>query len=105
MIENIVGNPFCNPVSCPQCSTNYDNVVDHCIHDCLFLNLDRSRLWYSIQQLNSDVCTYLRSLDKAFLTMIILGLGDDKVRFILGDQFQQFRSILLNKSLAQINKN
>ena len=97
MIANIVGNPFCNPVSCPKCSTNYDNVVDHCIHDCLFLNLDRSRLWYSIQQLNSDVCTYLRSLDKAFLTMIFLGLDDDIVRFILDDQFQQFRSICMSR--------
>ena len=97
MIENIVGNPFCNPVSCPKCSTNYDNVVDHCIHDCLFLNLDRSRLWYSIQQLNSDVCTYLRSLDKAFLTMTFLGLDDDIVRFILADQFQQFRSICMSR--------
>ena len=86
MIANIVGNPF-----------YYDNVMDHCIHDCLFLNLDRSRLWYSIQQLNSDVCTYLRSLDKAFLTMIFLGLDDDIVRFILGDQFQQFRSICMSR--------
>ena len=34
MMANVVGNLFCNPVSCPQCSTNYDNVVDHCIHDC-----------------------------------------------------------------------
>ena len=55
-----VGNPFGNPVFCPQCSTNYDDIVDHCIHDCLSLNL---RFWYAIQQLRSDVCTYLRSLD------------------------------------------
>ena len=32
-----------------------DTVVDHCIHDCFFLNLDRSMLWYAIQQLNSVV--------------------------------------------------
>ena len=44
MTANTVGNPFCNPVSCPKCSTNYDNVVDHCIHDCFFLNLDWSSL-------------------------------------------------------------
>ena len=88
MIANIVGNPFCNPVSCPQCSTNYDNVVDHCIHD----NSDRSRLWYAIQQLSSDVCTYLRSLNKAFLTMVFLGLDDDIVRYI----YQQFRAICMS---------
>ena len=84
-------------MSCPQCSTNYDNVVDQCIHDCIFLNLDRPMLWYAIQQLSGDVCTYLRSLDKAFITMIVLGLDDEIVRLILGDQYQQFRSICLSR--------
>ena len=29
--------------------------------------------------------------------MIFLGLDDDIVRFILGDQFQQFRSICMSR--------
>ena len=68
MIAYVVGNSFVNPVSW-QFSTNYDNVVDHCIRDCLFFfNFDRSKLWYAtcIQQLKSDVCTYLRNLDKHY---------------------------------------
>ena len=36
-----------------------DTVVDHCIHDCFFLNLDRSMLWYAKQQLNGDVCSHI----------------------------------------------
>ena len=66
-------------------------------HDCLFLNLDRSMLWYAVQQLSSDFCTYLRSLDKAFLTMECLFLDDDLVRFILDDQYPQFRSICMSR--------
>ena len=68
--------------------------IHHCIHNYLFLNLDKSRLWYAAQQLSSDVCTYLRSLDKTFLTMVYFGLDDDIVRFTLGDQF---RSICMSR--------
>ena len=54
-------------------------------------------LWYAIQQLSSDVCTYLRSLDKTILTMIFFGLDDDIVRYILDDQYQQFRLICMSR--------
>ena len=38
MIAKVVGNPFCNPVSCTQCSTNYDNVVDSQYYGMLYNN-------------------------------------------------------------------
>ena len=99
MIASVVDTcNFCgNRLLCRHCYTNFDNVVDQCIHVCSSLNLERSRLWYDIQQLSNDACTYLKSLDKSCLTMLFLGLDDDIVSFLLGDQYQWFRFICMSR--------
>ena len=104
MIASVVDTcNFCgNRVLCWHCDTVFDNVVDHCIHDSSFLNLERSRLWYNIQQLSNDACTDLKSLDKSLLTMLFLGLDGDIVSFLLGDQYQWFRFICMSRIPSNI---
>ena len=73
-----------SPLSCLRCNCNYNNIVDHCIHDCSFVAQERLNLWYEIFHLNTDIFSYLRSLDKTFLTLIFLGLEVDRVHSSLG---------------------
>ena len=80
-----------SPLSCLRCNCNYNNIVDHCIHDCSFVAQERLNLWYEIFHLNTDIFSYLRSLDKTFLTLIFLGLEVDRVHSSLGSLYQMFR--------------
>ena len=85
-----------SPLSCLRCNCNYNNIVDHCIHDCSFVAQERLNLWYEIFHLNTDIFSYLRSLDKTFLTLIFLGLEVDRVHSSLGSLYQMFRFLCLS---------
>ena len=81
-----------SPLSYLRCNCNYNNIMDHCIHGCSFGAQERLNLWYEMFHLN----TYLRSLDKTFLTLIFLGLEVDRVHSSFGSLYQMFRFLCLS---------
>ena len=67
MIARTVDNVL-SPLSCLRCNCNYNNIVDHCIHDCSFVAQERLNLWY--EKKNSSKYRYflIFEKDKIFLT-------------------------------------
>ena len=44
---------------CSHCQRCFTNVVDHCIHECIYLNRPRARLLQEIFSLGADIYIYV----------------------------------------------
>ena len=76
---------------CEHCKRNYDNLLDHCIHDCDYLDRPRAHFFQEIYSLGPDIYTYLIMQD----TQI-------QVNFLLGAKFPEFLQIqLIEQSLLK----
>ena len=52
------GNKFCI-----FCEMIYENIVDHCLHDCPYLDNERSEMWQVILSLSLPVAEILRLIE------------------------------------------
>ena len=57
---------------CYRCKMNYVNIIDHCISECPYVQLERDFLWDKIYQFNPDVYMFLMRLDKEILKNVFL---------------------------------
>ena len=77
---------------CQRCFTNF---VDHCIHECIYLNRQRARLFQEIFSLGADIHMHLFMQDKHSQTNLLLGVECPEFLQILSDRAETFNSIRL----------
>ncbi|MCG8077812.1 MAG: hypothetical protein JAY75_16450 [Candidatus Thiodiazotropha taylori] len=78
---------------CNYCHRNYDNIVDHCIHDCLYILRQRHIFWQEILSLGLDVYRYLSMQSKIVLSNIFLGSECQELYQLLSEKSEQFMII------------
>ncbi|MCG8048280.1 MAG: reverse transcriptase family protein, partial [Candidatus Thiodiazotropha endolucinida] len=81
-----VSNNFTDQITCFNCGVLYENIVDHCLHDCLYVEAERLKLWLDIYQLCPEVYAYMRCLDKEDLSLIFLGAVSDRIASLFGER-------------------
>ena len=78
LLSSVSRLPFVENI-CEHCKRNYDNLLDHCIHDCDYLDRPRAHFFPEIFSLGADIYTYLIMQDKQI-----------QVNFLLGIEFPEF---------------
>ena len=53
---------------CPSCNLIYENMIDHCIHECLYLNRERAIFWNEHPKLDLNVYMFLNIVEPVFLS-------------------------------------
>ena len=85
----------------------HTNAIDHYVHSCSYLDAERVSLCYNILQLNDNVYVHLMNLECEYVTLVLLGLEDDAISLLLGDQSQRFRHLCmsgLHKIWSKVNR-
>ena len=78
---------------CRFCKIDFHtNAIDHYIHSCS----ERVSLLYNILQLNDKVYVHLMNLECEYVTLVLLGLEDNAIMLLLGDQSQRFRHLCMS---------
>ena len=72
MISNL-NNTLYDGNICPCCNPMYENIIDHCIHECLYLNRERAIFWNELSKLDLNVYMFLNIQEPVFLSNIFLG--------------------------------
>ena len=80
---------------CSHCQRCFTNLVDHCIHECIYLNRPRARLLQEIFSLGADIYMYLFMQDKHSQTNLLPGLECPDFLQILSNRAETFKSICL----------
>ena len=53
---------------CPCCNLIYENMIDHCIHECLYLYRERAIFWNEHPKLDLNVYMFLNIVEPVFLS-------------------------------------
>ena len=83
--------------TCSNCQGEFTNLVDHCIHECIYLNRQRERFCREIFSLGPDIFMYFHMQDKLTLTNLLLGVESPELLQILSESSDNFKtSCILN---------
>ena len=63
LLSNVSCLPFIDNICC-HCHRNFANLLDHCIHDCVYLNRPRAQFLQEISSLSTDIYMHLSMQDK-----------------------------------------
>ena len=55
------------------CKSQYVNLVEHCIHECIYLAAERMLLVTSVYMFNAAVFALLCCFDRTFQILVLLG--------------------------------
>ena len=80
------GNKFCI-----FCEVFYENIVDHCLHDCSYLDNERSEMWQEILSLSLPAYGYLCMQNISFVSNVLLGMKNRDLEHILGASQEAFK--------------
>ena len=80
------GNKFCI-----FCEVFYENIVDHCLHDCSYLDNERSEMWQEILSLSLPAYGYLYMQNISFVSNVLLGMKNRDLEQILGESQEAFK--------------
>ena len=86
----LVSNNFRGPFICSYCKSQYVNLVEHCIHECIYLAAERILLVTNVYMFNAAVFALLCSLDRTSQTLVLLGENIAPLNAILGDEIHEF---------------
>ena len=59
---------------CMYCNVHYNNIVDHCINTCAFLEIERANLWLEILEISIQAYIFLCNTDGSRVTDGLLGM-------------------------------
>ena len=76
---------------CIFCEVFYENIVDHCLHDCSYLDNERSEMWQGILSLSLPAYGYLFKQNISFVSNVLLGMKDRDLEQILGESQEAFK--------------
>ena len=74
---------------------------------CSYFDAEGVSLRYNILQLNYNVSVNLMNIESAYVTLVLLGLEDDAISVLLGDQSQRFSHLCmsgLHKIWSKVNR-
>ena len=74
---------------CMYCNVRYNNIVDHCINTCAYLETERANLWLEILEI-LQAYIFLCNTDGSRVTGVLLGMDIAEFARILGDKSEQF---------------
>ena len=86
LLSSVSSLPFVENI-CGHCKRIYDNLLDHCIRDCIYLDRPRAQFFQEIFSLGADIYTYLIMQDK-----------QTQVNFLLGAEFPEFLQVLFDRT-------
>ena len=76
---------------CIFCEVFYENIVDHCLHDCSYLDNERSEMWQEILSLSLPAYGYLYMQNISFVSNVLLGMKTRDLEQILGESQEHLR--------------
>ena len=82
-----------NNLACFACDSYYDNSVDHCIHECSSLVVDRAKLWHDISCISINAYAFLNSLNNSLVSNALLSMTNADLNNILYDEQDNFKHI------------
>ena len=94
MISNLNNTLFDGNI-CPCCNLMYENIIDHCIHECLYLNRERAVFWNELSKLDLNVYMFLNIQEPVFLSNIFLGQENLELSRVLQEKGEIFRRICI----------
>ena len=69
----------------------YENIVDHCLHDCSYFDNERSEMWQEIVSLSLPAYGYLYMKNISFVSNVLLGMKNRDLEHILGASQEAFQ--------------
>ena len=94
MISNLNNTPYDGNI-CPCCNLMYENIIDHCIHECLYLNRERAIFWNELSKLDLNVYMFLNIQEPVFLSNIFLGQENLELSRLLQEKGEKFKRICI----------
>ena len=80
-------------ILCTACDSYYDNIADHCIHECRYLTIDRAKLWQDIRNISTTAFEFLHSQNMFLLSTVLLGMANAQLNNILNDELDNFKRV------------
>ena len=90
LLSSVSSLPFIDNICC-HCHRNFANLLDHCIHDCIYHNRPRAQFLQEISSLSTDIYMYLSMQDKQTQTNLLLGVETPEFLQILSDSCETFK--------------
>ena len=72
-------------------SNQNENIVDHCLHDCSYLDNEISEMWQEILSLSLPAYGYLYMQNISFVSNVLLGMKNIDLELILGASQEAFK--------------
>ena len=80
-------------ILCAACDSYYDNIADHCIHECSYLTIDRTKLWQDIRNTSTAAFEFLLSQNMLLVSNVLLGMANAQLNNILNDKLDNFKRV------------
>ena len=80
------GNKYCT-----YCEVFYDKIVDHCLHDCFYLDTERSEMWQEIFSLSLPTYDFYVYANMIYVSNVLLGMKNRDFEQILGESQESFK--------------
>ena len=90
LLSSVSCLPFIDNICC-HCHRNFANLLDHCIHDCVYLSRPRAQFLQEISSLSTDIYMHLSMQDKQTQTNLRLGVETPEFLQILSDRCETFK--------------
>ena len=85
-----LSNNLSGPFTCSYCKSQYVNLVQHCIHECRYLDAERIMIVTNIQLFDAAVYFFICRLDKTSQTLFLLGENNVQISEYLGAEISRF---------------
>ena len=85
MTASLTDTSHNNFILCTACDSYYDNIADHCIHECSYLTIDRAKLWQDIRNTSTTAFEFLQSQNMFLVSNVLLGMANAQLNNILND--------------------
>ena len=79
-----------NNSACVACDSYYDNLVDHCLHECSSLVVDRAKLGHDISCINMNAYAFLNGQNNSLVSNALLSMANIDLNDILCDEQDNF---------------
>ena len=80
-------------ILCAACDSYYDNIADHCIHECSYLTKDRAKLWQDIQNTSTTAFDFLHSRNMFLVSNVLLGMAHAQLNNLLSYELDNFERV------------
>ena len=91
-------------ILCTACDSYYNNIADHCIHECSYLTIGRAKLWQYIRNTSTTALEFLQSQNMFLVSNVLLGMANARLNNILNDELDNFNRVCVFESAQNMAK-